>query len=114
MAMLYKLVKITDLDGKDKTDEEVVNRIGRILYLDISDIKLDRRLFMECTNPGYTKSILTSFVKNVTQADDGLIITTEHSIYFLVEKEIADWYEEQEYQMNVEMASHFDMNGDPI
>ena len=51
MAMLYKLVKITDLDGKDKTDEEVVNRIGRILYLDIGDIKLDRRLFMECTNP---------------------------------------------------------------
>lgn len=48
--MLYKLVKITDLDGKDKTDEEVVNRIGRILYLDIGDIKLDRRLFMECTN----------------------------------------------------------------
>ena len=30
------------------------------------------------------------------------------------EKEIADWYEEQEYQMNIEMASHFDMNGDPI
>ena len=35
-------------------------------------------------------------------------------MYFLVEKEIADWYEEQEYQMNIEVASHFDMNGDPI
>ncbi len=112
--MLYKLVKITDLDGKDKTDDEVVARIGRIIDLDIKDIKIDNRLYMTCTDPGWYKSIITSFVKGVAQADDGLIITTEHSIYFLVEKEIADWYEEQEYQMNVEMASHFDMNGDPI
>ena len=112
--MLYKLVKITDLQGVDKTDAEIVNRLGRILDIDADKIELNKKLYMECVEPSVLKSIITSFVKNVTQADDGLIITIEHSIYFLVEKEIADWYEEQEYQMNIEMASHFDMNGDPI
>lgn len=112
--MLYKLVKITDLQGKDKAKEEVINRIGRVLDVDADKIEIDKRLFMECTEPGYHKSIITSWVKNVTRADDGLIITTENSIYFLVGKEIYDRYDELEYQMNVEMAQHFDINGDPI
>lgn len=92
--MLYKLVKITDLDGKDKTDYDAVARIGRIIDLDIKDIKIDNRLLMTCTDPGWHKSIITSLVKGITQADDGLIITTEYSIYFLVEKDIADKHEE--------------------
>lgn len=112
--MLYKLVKITDLQGVDKNDAGAVNRLGRILDVDADKIELDKKLYMECVKPSVLKSIITSWVKNVTRADDGLIITTENSIYFLVEKEIAEWYEEQEYQMNIEMASHFDMNGDPI
>jgi hypothetical protein len=112
--MLYKLVKITDLDGKDKTDAKAVNRLGRIFDIDADKIEINKRLHMECVEPSVLKSLLTSWIKNVTRADDGLIITTENSIYFLVEKEIADWYEEQEYQRNVKMASHFDMNGDPI
>ena len=112
--MLYKLVKITDLQGVDKTDAIVVNRLGRIFDIDADKIELNKRLYIECVEPSLVKSIITSCVKHVTRADDGLIITTEHSMYFLVEKEIADWYEEQEYQMNIEVASHFDMNGDPI
>lgn len=112
--MLYKIVKITDLSGKNKTDDDAVARIGRIINLDVKDININNRLFMTCVDPGWFKSIVTSFVKGVIQADDGLIITTEHSIYFLIEKEIADRCEEYEYQMNVEMASHFDMDGDPI
>ena len=112
--MLYKLVKITDLDGKDKTDAKAVNRLGRIFDIDADKIELNKRLYIECVEPSLVKSIITSWVKHVTRADDGLIITTENSMYCLVEKEIADWYEEQEYQMNIEVASHFDMNGDPI
>ena len=52
--------------------------------------------------------------KKVVQSDDGLIITTEHSIYLLVDLEIVDQYEEAEYWAQVEMAEKFDMNGDPI
>lgn len=105
--MLYKLVKITDLQGVDKTDAKVVNRLGRIFDIDADKIELNKRLYIECVEPSLVKSIITSWVKHVTRA-------TENSMYFLVEKEIADWYEEQEYQMNIEVASHFDMNGDPI
>ena len=109
--MLYKIVKIMDLHWKDKTDDDVINRIGRVIDLNGKEIIIGNPLLMSCVEPGLHKSIITSNVKDVTQADDGLILTTEHSIYFLVEKEIADWYEEQ---MNVEMASHFDMDGNQI
>ena len=112
--MLYKLVMITDLDGKEKTETEAVNRLGRILDLNIIDIHVGERCFMTCVDPGYMKSIITSNVQNVVQADDGLIITTEHSIYLLVDVEIVYQYEEAEYWARVEMAEKFDMNGDPI
>lgn len=112
--MLYKIIKITDLDGKDKTTEDYINRVGRIIYLDKDFILEGFSIVMISPEPRLHKSILTSHVTKVINAEDGIIIYTENSIYFLVEKEIADWYEEQEYQMNVEMASHFDENGNPI
>jgi len=112
--MQYKLVKITDLNGNDKTDNGSLGRIGRIFGMTKEEVVIGKQLFMTCDYPGYEKSVVTSIVTDLIVADDGLIIKTEHSYYYLVEKEIADWYEEQEYQMNVEMASHFDMNGDPI
>lgn len=112
--MLYRIVMITDLKGNKKEDKEAVDRIGRIIKLDKDTIVLNKRLFMTCVDPGFSKSIITSHVIRVDNADDGLIITTENSMYFLVEKEIAERYDEMEYQAQVEMAQHFDMNGDNI
>ena len=93
--MLYKIVLITDLDGNPKTDESAQGRIGRVIDLDKDEIEYDRVLFMKCAYPGFHKSLLTSFVKNVTEANDGLIITTENSIYFLVDIDIAEQYENE-------------------
>lgn len=94
--MLYKLVAVTDLLGENKTDDESVNRIGRIFEVNGGKIEYDKSLFMSCVYPGFLKSVITSHVKGLTRANDGLIITTENSIYFLVEKEIADRYENQD------------------
>ncbi len=87
--MEYKIVKITDLTGKDKTDERARNRLGRIMELNKNDIKIGKKLMMSCVNPGWMKSVITSKVKDVVCADDGLIITTENSVYFLVKKDLA-------------------------
>ncbi len=89
--MLYRLVKITDLNGVDKTQEDAVNRIGRILDIDADKIEIDKRLYMECVEPSVLKSIITSWVKHVTRTDDGLIITTENSMYFMKEETRKAW-----------------------
>lgn len=87
--MIYKLVEITDLNGVDKTSEDCVNRIGRNLKLNADNIALNRRLMMVCID-GFEKSILTSYVKKVEKKDDTLTITTENSIYYLVDKDVYD------------------------
>ena len=91
--MLYKIVKITDLDGKDKCDLESANRIGRVVDIEVDNIIIGHSLFMECIEPNFLKSIITSYVKNVMQAEDGLVITTTNSIYLLVEKTIYDKFQ---------------------
>lgn len=82
--MLYKIIKITDLNVKDKTTEDYINRVGRI-----------------------TK---------VINAEDGVIIYTENSIYLLVEKDIAECYGklEQELSKMVIKNLDFDEDGNPI
>lgn len=111
--MLYKLVMITDLNGHEKTDDASVNRVGRIFDIELKDISINERLFMTCVQPNYMKSVITSYVKEATRANDGIIVTTENSMYFLVEKDIAEKYEQMAYQAQVEMSQNFDMNGDP-
>lgn len=53
---------ITDLKGNKKEDKEAVDRIGRIIKLDKDTIVLNKRLFMTCVDPGFSKSIITSHV----------------------------------------------------
>jgi len=96
--MLYKIIKITDLNGKDKTTEDYINRVGRIVYLDKDFILEGFSIVMISPEPRKTKSILTSHVTKVINAEDGIIIYTENSIYFLVEKDIAERYEKLEQE----------------
>lgn len=94
--MLYKLVKITDLNGKDKEDADAKGRIGRVFNFNkggLKNIAKEKRLYMECYEPGFYKSVITSLVKDVIIADDGFIVKTENSMYFLIEKEIAEQHE---------------------
>lgn len=81
--MLYKLVKVTDLNREDKKDEDSLNRIGRIFNIDKDKIKLNRRLLMICEIPGYEKSVFTTQVADVTTTSAGMTIKTENSYYHL-------------------------------
>ena len=88
--MLYRLMKVTDLNGKDKTDEKSAARVGRIIDLDVADVKVGRFCFMECVVPGWDKSVITSNVQECIEAEDGMIIKTENSYYYLVEEDKAN------------------------
>lgn len=83
--MQYNIVKITDLKGNDKTDLKATGRLGRIVELDADDIKIGKSCFLECVIPGVHKSLITSNVLECIEAEDGLIIKTENSYYYLVD-----------------------------
>ena len=87
MKRKYSLVLITDLDGREKMDTDYKNRIGRVFCIDTTDITINEQYMMECIIPGFYKSVITSNVKDVVRADDGIIIITENSKYYLVEGE---------------------------
>lgn len=87
MKRKYSLVLITDLDGREKRDINYKNRIGRVFCIDTTDITINEQYMMECIIPGFYKSVITSNVKDVVRADDGIIIITENSKYYLVEGE---------------------------
>ena len=88
--MFYKIVRITDLRGKDKTDEKAQGRIGRVMDINPENINIDRSLYMVCVKPNVLKSLITSYVKKVKTTDKELIITTENSIYHLIEENDTD------------------------
>lgn len=84
---IYKLVKITDLNGKDRVDGGSLSRIGRIVDFDEKDVVIGRYCFLECVVPGWDKSIITSDVQECIKAEDGYILKTLNSYYYLVDYE---------------------------
>ena len=88
--MFYRIDRITDLKGKDKTDEKALGRIGRVMDINPSYINIDRSLYMVCVKPNVLKSLITSYVKKVKTTDKEIIITTENSIYHLIEENDTD------------------------
>ena len=96
--MLYRLVKITDLHFKDKTNDDALNRIDRVFDIQKENIECGKSFFMNCVSPGFDKSVITSWVMEVINADDG-IIKMENSYYYLVENEkyLAEISEQQIY-----------------
>lgn len=91
--MLYKLVKVTDLQYKDKTDKESSDRIGRLYDIDFEKLRIGKSAFLECKIPDYLKSTITSHIEAITKADDGYILTTENSIYFFVDNNLTEQFE---------------------
>lgn len=85
--MYYKIIRITDLEDQDKTDEKSQHRIGRIMEIDPNFIIDDHSYFMNCVYPGTHKSLITSPVKNVIKFPDGILIRTENSIYHMSKEE---------------------------
>ena len=83
MKHLYKIKKITDTNGKEKTDYNSKNRIGRIFVIDPELIIIDTSAFVECIYPSWFKSIYTSYVKSILVYPDFtyFAMTTENSVY---------------------------------
>ena len=88
MERKYTLVLITDLYGNMKTRTEDTARIGRVFSIDDSGIIINSSYLMKCIKPGFLKSVVTSRVKDVIKAEDGIIIITENSKYYLVYEEM--------------------------
>ena len=88
--MLYRIAKITDLKGDDKTDDKALGRIDRLMDINPENININRSLYMVCVKPNVLKSLITSYVKKVKTTNDELVITTENSIYHLVREGDAD------------------------
>lgn len=82
--MSYKIFKITDLDFKDKTDVESLSRLERTYDIYNPTLFVGWRLLLICISG--EKSVLTSTVREITEADDGYIVKTENSYYFIVEE----------------------------
>lgn len=88
--MLYKIYMITDSDGNVKTDEASLRRTGRIVDINKKDIEFGKPLYMQHVDPKSNKVTITSYVTNVVEANDGMIVWTENSMYFLIEKDKAE------------------------
>ena len=87
MKREYVVALVTDLEGVVKADKDSKSRVGRVVLIDDSEIKEGKPFFVECIKPGYLKSFITSCVGDLTHADDGLVIKTENSVYYFVNKE---------------------------
>ena len=83
MKHLYKITKITDIDGKEKSDYDSKNRMGRIYLIDPELVQTNTSAFIECIHPSWFKSVITSHVKSILIYTDFalFVITTENSIY---------------------------------
>lgn len=82
----FEIVKIMDRNGKYKEDPN--NRKGRVMELFPESIIIGKPLFLECVNPGFMKSMITSPVKKWEYTGDGIKITTHNSIYVLKEVQV--------------------------
>ncbi len=80
----YRIAKMTDHRGNDK--EDPTERIGRVMELNPDDIVSGKNLFLECVEPGFLKSMITTPVKKWKFTENGLQVTTRNTIY-LFEKE---------------------------
>ena len=84
---LYRIVRITDLLGQDKTDEASQRRLGstyKIVQI-IQNCPMVLKYVTNNTNNSKEGYLHTSTVQNIdySSSDDQYIVTTSHSIYFL-------------------------------
>ena len=87
MKGIFKVVDVLDLEGNRKRSEDSLDRIGRVVKLSEDDIKIGERLFVECIQPGFMKSFITTEVSCYSPVgwnsiiENGLLIVTQNSAY---------------------------------
>lgn len=83
--MLYRIERITDLRGKDKTDPRTLSRIGREGFIQETQVG-NPMVFQYADDLG---TLVTTPVDKVLKTEQGLAVRTSHAIYYLaaVEKD---------------------------
>ena len=79
---MYKIIRITDNNDVDKTDEDALGRIGRVIDENQSLISPGCSGFLYCIIPGFHKSLRTTMIKRVKRDKDSMMVKTENSIYY--------------------------------
>ena len=87
---MYKIIRITDLNGDDKPS--AAHRLGRVMDIDPNTIPIEKNMFMPCVE--LDKSIITTPVAKWQYTDGGLQIITRNSIYSFEVVEDYDEYTE--------------------
>lgn len=81
---MYRIVRITDRENIDKTnDKEVKDRIGRVIDDVQSVLNVGSLGFLYCTYPDFLKSIRTSKIERISSYKDEMKIYTQNSVYYL-------------------------------
>lgn len=75
----YKIVKVTDLDGNDRTDTRYSSNIGRIC-LPNGGGEGDK-FFVTYLTPKSDDRFFLGTARNIKKGKDSLIITTDNSIW---------------------------------
>ena len=85
--MYYRLYKVGDKNGKDKTDKASLNRIGRVFDFTVDYLLSaeNSSVYLECVYPSFLKSLVTSHVVAVESNKEIVKLYTENSIYYFVE-----------------------------
>lgn len=80
----YKIARITDKDGNDRTDGRYPKRIGRICNKPFARIglRMEIEYIAEPDGTQYHKFLYTSNVIQVIEQGGNLTVTTKNSVYY--------------------------------
>lgn len=81
----YKIMSISTLTGRIKTDKGSVSRIGKVGYIELCEVNGESSCMIFIVNDGGYSGFVTTKVVNDKEEVDGYtikrIITTQNSIY---------------------------------
>lgn len=77
---MYRIAKITDVFGFDKTDDASIRRIGRVVDIDESAILSGHSTYI--VYESHDTYFMTSIVKNVNMTEKMIVVETQNSKYF--------------------------------
>lgn len=75
----YKITKITDLDGNDRTDKRYSGNIGRLCLP--NGHGEGHQFFATFMDPKGDDRFLLGIARNISKTKSGMIITTDNSIW---------------------------------
>lgn len=80
----YKITRITDRDGNDRTDGRYPKRIGRICNKPFARLgyRMEIEYVAEPDGTPYNKFLYTSLVIQVIEQGGNLTVITKNSVYY--------------------------------